>query len=264
MSREARLAAAKAVMAAALGGGAADRGVLPLGDVRLDDKLPGGGLPLGRWHEAAGAGLDLETGAAAGAFVAALAAPLAGRGAVVWIARRDDLHAPGLAGLGFPARRLIQVRARDEVQVLAALEDALGSEGVAAAVAETQGVDAQAGRRLQLACEKYGATGFVLRRRPFGGPPARRGGGESGRIVGSAATTRWSVAPAPSLPAPGEMGLSAPRWRVALERCRGGRLGAWIVEGPSGDGNDETHPLRVVAELGDGQLATAQPWRLAG
>jgi protein ImuA len=52
--------------------------------------------------------------------------------------RRNDLHAPGLAGLGFPAERLIQVRARDEAEVLSVLEDALATVGVAAAIGEAE------------------------------------------------------------------------------------------------------------------------------
>jgi protein ImuA len=204
-------------------------------------------------HEAGGDGLELETAAAAGGFVAALAAPLAMRGAVVWILRRDDLFAPGLATLGFPAEQLIQVCVRDDAAALGALEAALASPGVAAAVGEIETVDLTAGRRLQLACEAQGATGFVLRRAPFG----VRGGA---RMAGaSAAATRWRIAPAPSEPAPGEPGLGAPRWRASLERARGGRTGTWILEQCDG-----AFPLRVVAELGDRALARPQPLSLAG
>jgi len=252
MSREARLSAVRAEVAILEAGGASRHGVMPFGDARLDGVLPGGGLPLGRWHEAVGEGLDIETAAAAGAFAALTVAPLAARGAVVWVMRRDDLHAPGLASLSFPAEQLIQVCARDAAQALAALEDALGSAGVVAAIGEAEDVDLTAGRRLQLACEKHGAAGFVIRRRPFGGA-ARRGG------AGSAAATRWVVAPAPSVPAPGEPGLGAPRWRLRLERCRGGRPGEWIVEKQDGP-----YPLRVAAELGDRQLEAPQSFRLAG
>src|SRR5260221_261489 len=94
---------------------------------------PGGGAPgnqppptaPGGWHEFVGEGLETETAAATAAFVALAARPLAARGEMVWVCRRDDLHAPGLAGLGFPAERLIQVCARDEAETLAVLEDAL-------------------------------------------------------------------------------------------------------------------------------------------
>jgi protein ImuA len=226
------------------------RPVAPFGDACVDACLPGGGLPLGCWHEAVGEGMDGETAAVAAAFVARLAAPLGQRGEVVWILRRDDLYAPGLAALGFPAERLIQVCVRDETEALAVFEDALGAAGVAAVVGEVESPDLVAGRRLQLACERHGATGFAVRRRLFGSV-LRHGS--------SAAATRWRIAPAPSEPASGEPGLGRPRWRVNLERCRGGRPGAWIMEQ-----SDGPHPVRVVADLGDRQLDPPQSFRLAG
>jgi protein ImuA len=252
LANSARLGVLRAQLAVLEAGRSRSGAVLPFGDPRIDRALPGGGLALGCWHEAAGEGLDLETAAAAAAFVAALAAPLAERGAVVWVMRRDDLYAPGLVGLGFPAERLIQVAVRDDAEVLAALEDALAAPGVAAAIGEVEAVDLTAGRRLQLACETHGACGFVVRRRPFGGRP-------KGMASGSAAATRWKIAPAPSEPAPGEPGLGAPRWTVRLERTRGGRTGAWLMEKADG-----AFPLRVVADLGDRQLAAAEPLSLAG
>ena len=249
MSREVRLQAARALVSRA---SSPPGPVLPFGDERIDGLLPGGGLPLARWHEAGGEGLDVETAVAAAAFVAALITPLARKGAVVWVMRRDDLHAPGLFGLGFPTRSLVQVRVRDETQGLAVLEDALGCAGVVAAVGEIESIDLTAGRRFQLACERHGALGFAIRRRPFGGPAKRS-------ASGSASATRWTVASAPSDPEPGEFGLGAPRWRVGLDRCRGGRSGAWIMEK-----TDEPYPLRVVADLADRQLAPPPSLRLVG
>jgi protein ImuA len=259
------LAALKAKIAAIETGGRGEAGILPFGDGRIDGCLPGGGLPLGRWHEIGGVGLEAETAAAPTAFTALMAAPLAKRGEVVWVLRRDDLWAPGLAGLGFPPERLIQVCARDEAEALSVMEDALATVGVAAVVGEVEACDLTAGRRLQLACEKQGATGFLIRRRPYGGTPKRE-------ATGSAAATRWRIASAPSEPPPGEFGLGAPRFSVELERCRGGRTGAWLMEAegayeletnPNLDGNNGTHPLRLVAELGDRQLAPAQPRQAA-
>ena len=259
-----RLAAVRAKVAALETGGRAEAGRLTFGAHDVDAAL-GGGLPLGRWHEIVGEGLETETGAAPAAFTALMASPLARRGWVVWVLRRDDLWAPGLAGLGFPQARLIQVCARDEAEALGAMEDALAS-GVAAVIGEVEAVDLTAGRRLQLACEKGGATGFVIRRRPFGGPSLK---GARREASGSAAATRWRVASAPSEPPAGEFGLGAPRFAAVLERCRGGRPGAWLFEAESAfsqeTGNPEvwngTHPLRLVADLGDRQLAQAAPVR---
>ena len=256
--RAGRLAAMRAKIAAIEAGGRPDSESLPFGDERVDGCLPGGGLPLRRWHEITGPGLETETAAAPAAFTALLAAPLAARGEVVWVLRRDDLWAPGLEGLGFPSARLIQVCARDEAEALSVMEDALSTVGVAAVVGEIEAADLTAGRRLQLACEKRAATGFLIRRRPFGGQPRREAGG-------SAAATRWSVASAPSQPPPGEFGLGPPRFAVTLDRCRGGRTGAWLFEAPGAydvqEARDGTHPLRLVAELADRQLAPAQPAR---
>jgi len=238
------LPALRAQIAAMQAGTRTPSGVLPFGDPRIDDCFPAGGLARGAWHEVGGAGLEDETSAAPAAFSALLLRPLAASGAVVWVMRRDDLHVPGLAGLGFAAERLILVKARDEAEVLAVLEDALATVGVVAAVGEAQPPDLKAGRRLQLACEKRGATGILLRRRPYGGPV-----GKPREVSGSAAHTRWRIAAAPSHPPPDEPGLGPPRWRVELERCRGGRPGAWILE--TSEAAHGPHPFRLVSQLAD-------------
>ncbi|MBS0331430.1 MAG: protein imuA, partial [Proteobacteria bacterium] len=100
--RNSRLDALRARIAALETGARPDVGALPFGDARIDRCLPGGGLPLGRWHEVCAEGLETELCAAPAAFTALSAAPLALRGEAVWVLRRDDLWAPGLAGLGFP------------------------------------------------------------------------------------------------------------------------------------------------------------------
>jgi protein ImuA len=257
--RAKRIAALAAKIAAIETAARPDVGVLPFGDDAVDGRLPGGGLPLGRWHEVTGAGVEVETSAAPAAFAALVAAPLARRGEAVWVMRRDDLWAPGLVGLGFPAERLIQVCARDEAEALAVMEDALATVGVAAVFGEVEAVDLTAGRRLQLACERRGTTAFVIKRRPYGG----KGRAEP---AGSVAATRWRVASAPSQPPADEFGLGAPRFAVTLERSRGGRPGAWILEADhaySWEASDVAHPLRLVAPLGDRELAPAQPARHA-
>ena len=171
--RASRIDAMRARIAAIEAGGRRASESLPFGDSRIDRHLPGGGLPLGRWHEIVGPGMEVETAAAPAAFTALLATPLAMRGETVWVLRRDDLNAPGLMGLGFPPERLIQVCARDEAEALSVMEDALATAGVAAVVGEVEACDLTAGRRLQLACEKRAATGFLIRRRPYGGQARR-------------------------------------------------------------------------------------------
>lgn len=236
-------------------GVAADGGTLPFGDPAIDGHLPGGGLPLGTLHEVLPGGDDAGAAAAGTAFAAGLIGRLSARGPVFWIMPRDDLYGPGLAPFGIDPDRLILVLARDDREMLAAMEDALRGEGTVAVLGEAGRLGAIAGRRLKLACERSGATALLLRRSPDPGSgrgqPHRRG-------EPSAAATRWRIAPALSMPT--EPGVGPPRWRVTLVHCRGGREGSWIMEAGDAPGH-----VRVVAELAGGAAeAAAPPARAAG
>jgi protein ImuA len=220
-----------------------DWGALPFGDARVDACMPHGGLQLGHWHEIGGDGMERETPAAATGFTATLAQRAQRGGTIVWVLRRDDLHAPGLQAFGIAPDRLILVRVDKDADVLSVQEDALRTRGVTAVVGEVDRVDLTAGRRLQLVCEKSGAAGFVLRRKLYGTPL------QQARTQAAAAATRWRIAATPSETQ--EPGLGPPRWAARLERCRGGRTGAWIMEMQ----NAAPSSIRVVAELADHPLA---------
>jgi protein ImuA len=219
-------------------------GVLPFGDPRVDGCLGGGGLALGVLHEVAAEGLEAETGTAGAAFIACLLARIGPARPVFWIARRCDLHAPGLVPYGLDPGRLVLAQARDDVAVVAAMEAALRAGTAAAVVGEAGQLPRLAARRLQLAALARGSTGFLLRRWPYGAKPADD--------VAAEAVTRWQVAPAPTEIVDGEPGL--PRWRVALRHARGGSVRAWLME-PGG--TDAAYPFRVVAGLADHPAAPA-------
>jgi protein ImuA len=214
--------------------------ILPLGLAGIDRVLPDGGLPRGRLHELCGAA---SPAAALGFAVALLARLLAGQGHAVWIGPRDDLFAPGLAALGLAPERLILVRARARDTGLWALEEALRSPGLVAALAEVDQLTLTQSRRLQLAAEAKGVTALLLRPRRAAATP-------------SAATTRWRIAAAPSQT--GGRDLGPPRWQVELVRCRGGRTGVWQVEWQSGGWREIEDPLLVAAEPGDRPAAPAR------
>ncbi len=201
-----------------------------LGVAALDGALPWGGLPRGALHVIAGAG----DGAAAEGFSAALAARLIdGRGPALWCLARGDLHGPGLGVFGLDPDRLIIARARKSHDVLWAMEEGLRSGRPGAVLGEPRALDLTAGRRLQLAARAGGVACLVLH------------AGENGQGA-SAAVTRWRVAAAPSRPPDGLPGLGAARWRVALERCRGGVPQEWLLEW-----SDETRHLTVVPLLAE-------------
>src|SRR4051812_13008078 len=134
--------------------------VLPLGLEALDCLWPDGGLPRGALHEVAG--LDANAFAVATGFTAALAGRTGS--AVLWCTRARDLYGPGLASLGLDAKRLIVAEARDDKDILGAMEEGLRHGVLGAVVGEIERIDLTASRRLQLAAEKTGTMTLVLRR----------------------------------------------------------------------------------------------------
>ncbi|MFA7431758.1 MAG: hypothetical protein WCZ23_16490 [Rhodospirillaceae bacterium] len=216
--------------------------VVSMGAATLDAALPWGGLPRGRVHQVTG-GEDGFLGPVLG-FAAGLAGRLVSEDApLLWVVQAgsadDALYAPGLAALGLPPGRLLVARATDPAEVLWCMEEALRCPALGAVIGQVRSVDMTAGRRLQLAAEQGGVTGFVL--------PSAHGAGwrEAAATPATAATTRWRVEPAPSAAVPWR-GLGPPRWSLTLERCQGGLPRSWLVEKA-----DATGDLVVVATLSD-------------
>ena len=192
---------------------------LPLGVGPLDSALAGG-LALRRVHLLSGRpGHD---GALTGFTVALLRRLLARQddtGApIVWCPAAAGggagmLHAAGLAALGLDPGRLLIVDSPSPGQRLAALEDILRTEGLAAVVMEYDGV-VQSGdywmrlaRRAQLAAEAGGVTGFLT-----GWP-----------VAASGFETQWRIAPSPPSPEMAGDPVWQPVWQVELQQARGGR-----------------------------------------
>ena len=120
------------------------------------DRAAGGGLALGRMHEA--------NGRAAWSFAVLMAGRA--KGAILWCARvRHDheLYPPGLAALGCDPRRLVMAECSSGADVLWAAEEGLRSGAVGAVVLEGErALDLTAARRLQLAAEEGGALGLMV------------------------------------------------------------------------------------------------------
>jgi protein ImuA len=235
-ARQARLVYLRCYLAATEGFGKAGA-VLPFGLPAIDKALPWRGLPLAALHEVESARAEGEDGAAAG-FLAGILARLAPGRPVLWCLQRPDLHAPGLALIGLAAERLVLVRACDEHEILWAMEEGLRSRALAAVVGEVEALSTTASRRLQLAAETSGVTGFVLHRC-------------GGMAAASAAVTRWRIAALPSAPIAGEPGIGQPRWRVELLRCRGGMPAAWDVEACDVQQGRATGHVALSAALAD-------------
>ncbi len=219
-------------------------GVRPLGLAGIDRALPGGGLPRGCLHELYG---EPCQAAAQGFAVALLGRLLAASGHGVWIGPRDELFGPGLAELGLAPERLLVVRARARAARLWALEEALHSPGLVAALAEIDRLSLIQSRRLQLAAEAKGVCALLLR------PLAAAAGL-------SVALTRWRITALGSR-GEGRRDLGPPRWRVELVRCRGGQTGVWQIEWRRGGWHEITDSLPLAADALDRPAAQAQRWR---
>jgi protein ImuA len=209
-------------------------GVLPFGLGQIDRRLPGGGLSLGALHEVAQAGPAHEYGALATLFIAGVAARLTGP--VLWCLSSRDLFAPGIAAAGLHPDRVIYAETGKDADVLPVMEKGLRHRGLAVVVGEVARIGLKSTRRLRLAAEKSGCMALLLQR--WGTTENR----------GSAAVTRWIIAPHPSLACP-VPGVGRARWRLELVRVRGGGPASWIVEAC-----DEKGRLAFSPDLAGGSL----------
>jgi protein ImuA len=203
---------------------AATARALPFGLAALDAHLPHGGLALGALHEIAPASHG-DTPAAFGFLIALIARfapahdhahkPLLLVSAPRTLADHGRPHGHGLQQLGLDPARLILVEAQTETQALWAIEEAVRSRVPAAVAGAIGRLDLKTSQRLQLAAGAAGLPLVLLR-------PAKIDDA-------SAAATRWRIGAAEV--ARDRFGLLArTRWSVALERCRNGRPGDWLVE----------------------------------
>lgn len=228
-----------------------DSGAAPVTGVDLEcapimQALPEEGLMRGRVHEVVGEmRSDVRDGACFGFATALLTMLARGRtGSIIWCPRDANclgggLSAQGLAGFGLDPDRVVMVDARDEADRLWVMEEALATAGVCAILAEFDPMTAAGAgstgarggatglRRLQLAAEKSGVTGLILR--PRGVTARVRTDRPSGAVE-----TRWRVTAAPS-----QMDTHdwRPIWSVALDRARRGRMRPaepWLVTWSSG------------------------------
>jgi protein ImuA len=228
------------------------QGALATGAPLIDAAIPDGGLARGALHEVAGRGPEVEHGCAAGLFVAHLLSRVSGQ--VLWIMSERDLFAPALCEAGLPPDRVLFVEAGKSV--LLAMEEGLRVPGLAGVVAEMRGrLTLTASRRLQLASETSGVTGFLLRRSRYFDDPSLS--------EPTAAVTRWRIACVPSPPALPDAadvaGVGRARWQLDLTRCRGGAVHSWLVEA-----GDAQNRLDLVSELADGPDPTRFDQRAAG
>jgi protein ImuA len=253
-----RIAGIAAVPPEARSSSRAPATVLSTGMASIDAYLGEAAVPLGAVHEIAGHAGDEEQGTAGAGFLARSLKSTAEAGWIAWITQDDDLYAPGLAACGLDLRRLLLVSARRDGEVCWALEEALRSRSLSAAVGEIGVLTLNSTRRLQLAAEQAGIPCFLLRRW------RTREAAQQQRAQPIAAVTRWHITP---MPDPSRMPdqraaalpeLGPAHWRIDLWRCRNAAAASWIMEFDHADQQRGTaFPVPVAAALADRSISAA-------
>ena len=215
----------------------------------LDALPPGGAFARGAVHELL-AGPQHPKPTQFAAWLARCARAEQDARAVVWSDPHHELYPPALAALGIPLERLFLLHPASDADQIWAITECLRCPGVAAVVAtlpETRrgrGRGARGGfsrveaRRLQLAAERGGGVGLLLR--------------TAGKHASEhAAVTRWLVGPMR-----GQRNVQ--RWRIQLIFGHGGRVGETVILEHHRDPaahplhpRFEAHPLHPPAELVD-------------
>jgi len=159
-----------------------------------------------------------EQAAATTGFMSGILALLMKKGGVcVWIGISRKLFPPSLMTFNVEPDRMIFIDLQWEKDVLWAMEEALKCEGLAAVIAELREVSFAQSRRLQLAVENSGVTGFILRNDPR-------------KVGATTCVARWQITPLPSELEDDLPGVGFPRWQVELLKVRNGNPGSWKLE----------------------------------
>lgn len=182
----------------------------------IENSFPGGVFPKKAIHEFII--IAPEHSAASDGFIAGLLAILMENGAAcIWVSTSRRLFPASLSLFNVAPERIIFMDVENEKDVLWITEEALKCEGLAAVVAELNNVSLIESRRLQLAVESSGVTGFILRK-------------DGNKTASSVATARWKISPLPSENENGMPGLGFPRWQVELLKVRNGNPGSFVLE----------------------------------
>jgi protein ImuA len=242
----------------------------------LDRLLPDAGFREGtlvEWLAESGSGDQLALLAAAPA--------LGSDRVLIVIDGEKTFYPPAAEALGIDLRRLILVRpgkaagslpresagkttaSRSQTprtstlgtETLWALEQTLQSRGVAVTFCRLERLNARVFRRLQLAAERGGGLGFLIR-------------APSARSEPSWSDVRLWVEPALA-PAPtsGEISPSGRRWRVEVLRCRRGAAGQRSILLEYNDATHTVHPASEPAQAGNNgqelRVESAPPFKRA-
>jgi protein ImuA len=177
--------------------------------------FPGKVFPTGTIHEFIS--YEAANAASTNGFITAITAKLIKDGGVcLWIGNGRKTFPPGLKHFGLRPDSIIFINAARTKDALWIIEEALKCEALTAVIGEIKELSFTDSRRLQLAVENSGVTGFIHRHCPH--------------IENAVAcTTRWKITSLPSINKDNLPGVGHSCWDVQLLKVRNGLPRSWQV-----------------------------------
>lgn len=200
---------------------------VPDGFAPFDVAFPGRIFPKAAIHEFVS--YEPAHAAATTGFITALAGKLMkDNGLCLWVCSDKKVFPAGLKHFGLAPDRVVFICTSKPKDQLWIIEEALKCEALTIVVGEMKELGFTESRRLQLAVERSGVTGFIHRYGP-----------RSQNAV--ACTTRWSITPTASIIPDGLPGVGYSCWDIQLLKVRNGKPGAWQVGWHTGQFVAQTH-----------------------
>ncbi|WP_298156997.1 hypothetical protein [Flavobacterium sp.] len=182
--------------------------------------FPGNIFPMGAIHEFVS--YEQAHRASTSGFISALAGKLIkDEGLCLWIGSDGEIFPSGLKYFGLEPDRIIFINTSKPKDLLWVIEETLKCEAIAVLIGEIKNLGFTESRRLQLAVERSGVTGFIHRYQPF-------------RENAVACTTRWKVTPLASVAIDGLPGVGRCSWDIQLLKVKNGRPDSWQVSWSDG------------------------------
>jgi protein ImuA len=197
----------------------------------IEKAFPNECFPLGAVHEFI---TEKKEGVAAtSGFIAALLSFFMRKGGVcIWISTKRNLFPAALKAYDIEPDHILFIDLQKEKDILWAMEEALKCDGLTTVIAEIKEISFTESRRLQLAVEQSGVTGFILRHHPR-------------NLNTIACVSRWRITSIASGSDDNMPGVGFPRWNVELLKIRNGKPGNWQVEWSAGRFHYVSSPLVI-------------------
>ena len=177
----------------------------------IPEAFPNGEFPLGAIHEFQYK--DKESMVTTSGFIAGITSSFIKKnGVIVWISKDQNIFPPSLSLFGIKPEHVIFIQLEKETERLWVMEEALKCSGITAVVGECGMLSFTVSRRFQLAVEKSGVTGFIIREK---------------RANTTASLTKWEVHSLPSYMDKNLPGIGFPMLHVSLLKVRNGKPTSW-------------------------------------